>query len=271
MEPQADPQHSLPDIPVARPVLVESLPQTGPAAESISSSVVRLTPWRAVLQLVLLGLAGVVGVTIGAGLSSLISVPDERWGNIIVIAGAGLACIVAAFAMVRSAGQRPAAIGWRVNDIGSDVGLGLLAAFTAYVVMFMAAMVLILLRPDLLEKSTEARQAIEETIPRASIPAMVLMMGFVAVWEEVVFRGFLLTRLYAIVRRWWLAVPLGAVLFSLGHGYEGGIATVVIGCVGVLLGVLFVWRRSLLPAVVFHLAFNLIALLLLRAESQTWK
>lgn len=271
LEPQADPQHSLPDVPMARPVFAEALPPEGMSAESISSSLVRLTPWRAVLQLIVLVLAGGVGLVVGSLVTAGMDLPDERWANMIITGAAGLACILAAFAMVRSSGQRPAAIGWRVNDLTADVGIGVAAALGMYAAMFVAAMVLILLRPDLMEKSAQAREAIEETIPRASIPAMILLMAFVALWEEIVFRGFLLTRLYCLLRRWWLTVPVGGVLFSLGHGYQGELATVVIGGVGILLGVIFVWRKSLLPAVIFHLTFNLIGLLLLRAQSQTWQ
>lgn len=193
---------------------------------------------------------------------------DERWANMFITAFAGMTCILAAFALVGAARQRPSAIGWRVNNILADVGLGVAGAFGMYMVMMMAAMVLVLIRPDLMD---QAQKGIEKTIPRASIPMMVAFMAFVALWEEVVFRGFLLTRLFAVFRRWWLAVLVGSVLFSLGHAYQGVVATVVIGCVGIVLGVMFVWRRSLLPVIVFHMMFNLIGLLILRSQSETWK
>jgi membrane protease YdiL (CAAX protease family) len=273
----SNPEHSLPDVPMARPVSVENLPPYATSAGeydvsgSLSLSVVRLTPWRAVLQLVLLLVAGVAGALIGSVLMAGVQLRDERWAHVFITAFAGLACILAAFAMVLSARQRLSAIGWRVNNILADIGLGLAGAFGIYIVMMIAAMILVLVRPDLMNRTTEAQEAIEKTIPRASVPMMVLFMAFVALWEEIVFRGFLLTRLFAIFRRWWLTVLVGGLLFSLGHGYQGVVATVVIGCVGIVLGAMFVWRRSLLPVVAFHMTFNLIGLLLLRSQSDTWK
>ncbi|HOA75468.1 MAG TPA: type II CAAX endopeptidase family protein [Phycisphaerae bacterium] len=270
----SNPAHSLPDVPVARPVLVDSLPAhvtvggTYDVSGSLASSLVRLTPWRAVWQLVCLLLAGLAGVVIGLLLMAGVQLRDERWANMFITAFAGMTCILAAFALVGAARQRPSAIGWRVNNILADVGLGVAGAFGMYMVMMMAAMVLVLIRPDLMD---QAQKGIEKTIPRASIPMMVAFMAFVALWEEVVFRGFLLTRLFAVFRRWWLAVLVGSVLFSLGHAYQGVVATVVIGCVGIVLGVMFVWRRSLLPVIVFHMMFNLIGLLILRSQSETWK
>lgn len=271
LESAAAPDQPLPDVPVARPILAESLCPAHLRADTLSSSIVSLTPWRAILQLILLVGAAIAGIILGSVLVIAVKLPDPRWEQMIIMAFAGVACILASFAMVRSVGQQPAAIGWRFKNVASDVGLGISVALGVYAVMMAVAMFLVLIRPDLMEDSTKAQRAIEATIPRASVPVMVLMMAFVALWEEVVFRGFLLTRLFVLFKKWWLTVLAGGVLFSLGHGYQGEIATLVIACVGVLLGTIFVWRRSLVPAIAFHMVFNLIGLLLLRSQSTTWQ
>lgn len=253
-------------IPMARPVSIDSFPQPRVPAGTLASSAAHLTRVRAVVQIVGVLLAGIVGGFVTGLLGAFIPLSDQRWLDLIAMAGAGASGVAAAFLMVRSAGQRPAAIGWRVNQVGADIGLGIGMAFAVYVIMIMAATAWVAINPEALSERTQAQKAIEQAIPRTSIPSLVLMMSFVALWEEVVFRGFLLTRLYALFRRWWLAVPVGAVLFSLGHGWQGHIATVVIGGVGLFLGVLFVWRRSLLPPIAFHFTFNLIGMLALRSQ-----
>jgi len=250
---------------------LEVPPAGGLSTWPLSSSAVRLSRWRAVLQLLLAFGAAVAGALLGAVLAASIQPGDKRWNEIIVTGAAGLACIIAVFALLRAAGQRPAAIGWRVNHVGADVGVGFLATLVTYGALICGSIVLALIRPDLMEQSTQAQRAIEKTIPRTSFPTMILMMVLVALWEEIVFRGFLLTRLYAILRRWWLAVPLGAALFAMGHyDLQGALATAVIWAVGILLGVLLAWRRSLLPGIVFHACFNIIGLSLLRS-SGTWQ
>ncbi|MBI4581700.1 MAG: CPBP family intramembrane metalloprotease [Planctomycetes bacterium] len=256
-------------VPMARPVaadVVLAAETGGPIALAG-----RMSAWRAGWQIVQMVMVAVAGMVVGGIIAGLCRFQDPRWNEMVVTAAAGVACIVAAFTLVRSAGQRPAAIGWCTRSARVDIAIGLLSALAIYVALITGAVLLVLVRPDLLEETTQAREAIEKTIPRTSIPVMMAMMVFVAVWEEVVFRGFLLTRLQAIVRRWWLAVAIGTVLFAVGHGYQGPIALVAVGALGVILGVLFVWRRSLLPGIALHAAFNLINLLVLHTQSETWR
>jgi membrane protease YdiL (CAAX protease family) len=113
--------------------------------------------------------------------------------------------------------------------------------------------------PEILTAEPESAQAIRETFPRMSLPALMLMMTFVAIWEEVVFRGFLLTRLRALVGRWWLAIFIGAILFSFGHIYQGLLGMFVTFILGLILGALFVWRKSLVPGIVYHICQNVLA------------
>lgn len=265
-----DSQHSFPDVPMARPVSTGDLPARGPTAEDISSSVVHLSAGRAVLQLVFLVAAGFVGIVFGGMVAETVPLPDERWDNVVITASGGVATILAAFLMVYSSGQRSSAIGWRTQNAPTDISIGLVGVFCAYALMIVISTAITLIDPDLLERTTHAQEAIKETFPPSSLPALIVMMVFVALWEEVVFRGFLLTRLYVLFRRWWVAILVSSVLFSWGHVYQGWVAVGVIGGLGIVLGALFVWRRSLLPPIVFHVVFNTVAVLALRAESEAW-
>lgn len=88
---------------------------------------------------------------------------------------------------------------------------------------------------------------------------------FVGLWEELVFRGFLLGRLrVAFPNRAGLAIAVSAILFGAGHGYQGLLGFVQTTSVGIAFGVLTVWRKSLWPAVIAHLAIDSIGLVLLR-------
>jgi membrane protease YdiL (CAAX protease family) len=134
-----------------------------------------------------------------------------------------------------------------------------------------AAVVISVLFPHLIEPSTTAQQAIEETFPPLDMHWMIGVMLFVGVWEEVVFRGFLLTRLQVLLKRRWLTVLIGAAAFGAVHSYEGPLAMSVIFVLGIVLGTLFVWRRSLVPGVVYHAAHNLIVVRLMHEVSPTWQ
>ncbi len=257
-----------PGIPTARPILADAANPPPPPTEPISSG--RLSPWTAVGQLILLVIVGFLALVAGSMVAPALPFHDVRWDDIFITVVAGSACIITAFKIARASGQRPASIGWRSNGIASDVGVGLAAGAAVLLFIMVASMILTMLYPSLLEQSQHTREAIQERIPPMPIPVMVVVLVFVAIWEEVVFRGFLLTRLQAIFGRWWLTVLVGACLFTVGHVYEGSLALVAVWGLGVVMGFLFVWRRSLLPSITMHFAFDLTMLLLVRAVSSNW-
>lgn len=91
--------------------------------------------------------------------------------------------------------------------------------------------------------------------------AISMTAGFV---EEFVYRGYLQTQFV----RWGLA-PLAAVIaqaliFGLGHSYEGFNAVLVIAVYALMFGALAWWRRSLRPGILGHAWFDFAVVFLLR-------
>ena len=108
-------------------------------------------------------------------------------------------------------------------------------------------------------------------LPLAWVLPLSMFVGF---WEEIVFRGFLLGRLRVAFHEVEgsprqrnarvMAVVLSGLLFGAGHGYQGLLGLVQTSSVGVVLGGLTVWRKSLWPAIVAHLAIDTFGLVLLK-------
>lgn len=111
-------------------------------------------------------------------------------------------------------------------------------------------------------------------LPTGAILPLVL---FVGLWEELVFRGFLLGRLRALIpvlsgpqgerTRDVLAVVVSALLFGAGHGYQGVLGVLQTTALGLVFGLLVTYARSLWPAVLAHAAidgFGLFALKVLK-------
>src|SRR5690606_21314232 len=111
---------------------------------------------------------------------------------------------------------------------GANVAIGLVSIFGVLALMAGISVVVAMLFPEILQQPSQAQEAIRESFPPMALRWLVLLMVFVAVWEEVAFRGFLLTRLHAIVRSWWIAVPLGCIIFGVIHAYQASVAVVVI-------------------------------------------
>ncbi|MGB7625003.1 MAG: type II CAAX endopeptidase family protein [Terriglobia bacterium] len=70
--------------------------------------------------------------------------------------------------------------------------------------------------------------------------------------EEVVFRGYFQKQFQALTGSIVLAVLAQAVVFGIGHAYQGTKQVVVITGLGVLYGVLAAWRRNLRPGMIAH-------------------
>jgi membrane protease YdiL (CAAX protease family) len=87
--------------------------------------------------------------------------------------------------------------------------------------------------------------------PGGAALAFVLVI-VVAVVEETIFRGYLISRLRTATGRTGAAVLLSSAIFSLGHGYEGTAGMVSVLALGVILALVYLWRRSLVAPIVMH-------------------
>jgi len=97
-------------------------------------------------------------------------------------------------------------------------------------------------------------KSISTLLPQGGLEAMAwvalsLSAGFC---EELVFRGYLLRQARAFLGHPVLAVLAQAVVFGIGHGYQGATATLTIVLDGVWLGAIAAWRRSLRPGMLAH-------------------
>jgi uncharacterized protein len=80
----------------------------------------------------------------------------------------------------------------------------------------------------------------------------VVLVTVVAIVEETIFRGYLILRLKTVTRRSWPAIVLSAAVFSIGHGYEGLAGVVSVFFLGVVLALVYLWRRSLIAPMIIH-------------------
>jgi CAAX protease family protein len=81
-----------------------------------------------------------------------------------------------------------------------------------------------------------------------------LVLSFSAgVSEEIMFRGYLQRQFSAIAGNPSAAILIQAVLFGVMHIYEGIWQVAAIAVLGVVLGYLAHWRRSLRPGIILHI------------------
>lgn len=74
----------------------------------------------------------------------------------------------------------------------------------------------------------------------------------IVVWEEPFFRGYLLLRLKGIGTGPLVAVVASALLFALEHLYQGMLGVAVAGVAGLVLALVYLWRRNLTAPMALH-------------------
>jgi membrane protease YdiL (CAAX protease family) len=90
----------------------------------------------------------------------------------------------------------------------------------------------------------------------------VVLVTVIAFSEEIIFRGYLITRFQAITRNVGVALVLAAFIFSLGHGYEGSSGVITVGAMGIIFGLIYIWRGSLVAPMTMHFLQDFVGIVL---------
>jgi membrane protease YdiL (CAAX protease family) len=89
----------------------------------------------------------------------------------------------------------------------------------------------------------------------ATLPESVIWIAVSAaagVCEELVFRGYLQRQLWSLTKNLPTALLLQAIIFSIGHIYQGWKPALVTAIYGLVFGLVAAWRRSIIPGAIAH-------------------
>jgi membrane protease YdiL (CAAX protease family) len=114
--------------------------------------------------------------------------------------------------------------------------------------------------PDLAGKLAKERSQVLQMFPQISPIWLILVTAFVGFYEELVFRGFLITRLKVMTKNVWVAVFISSVIFGVVHNYQDKLAMVQITMIAFIFGTMYVRRKSLISPMLAHMAFDFINL-----------
>jgi CAAX protease family protein len=141
----------------------------------------------------------------------------------------------------------------RPKDVMKDVALG----------AGLWALWIGLMNPHILGGGTNAAQGL---LPQGAFESLAwiplaLSAGFC---EELAFRGYLQKQFQAITGSVGRAVFIQAIVFGVGHLYEGVGPVGRITLFGVLFGLLAVWRKSLRPGMIAHAWSDIFGVIIFR-------
>ena len=111
-----------------------------------------------------------------------------------------------------------------------------------------------ILRPD-----TQQLRGLQAMFPKTPLEK-VLWVGFALTagfCEELLYRGYLLKQFRAVTDSTLAAIVLQALVYGLAHLVLPAQMIVSVGLLGVLLGVLAVWQKSLVPGMILHVGVGL--------------
>lgn len=183
--------------------------------------------------------------------------------GIAITATFGVAVGALAIILHRWRGLPFAAMGIRSESVNLDLLIGF-GTFVACLVTRMAiGIVLATLSEDVLKSMEETGERLQMAFPKMPIGRAFAIATLVGIYEETVFRGFVLPRMKRLVGSWWLAILVSSVIFALLHAYQGPAGMAMVFMLAIVLGIVFVWRQSLLPCIVAHSVTDFVSLVLL--------
>lgn len=215
-------------------------PQAGSAW---GQAMTRINPFRAIGEIIVVVIVSFIGLSVAA--ASL--------GTVFAAPLGMLAEVGAALGFIALRGERFTQFGFRSARLWSCL-------FFPILVLAIAIAIYLYLEPLL-----EARFGpIDFSVfdPLEGDTALFIFFLVVA-WigaafgEEVVYRGFIMTRMAQVfganASGWTIAVILQAILFGLTHAYQGPVGMIEVGLIAAVLGVVYLMSgRSLWPAVLAH-------------------
>jgi len=274
------------DVPVARPILADDVPIAPPTTDPM---LLPLTSRRSalldvgglILLLILFDLASGVflGFALGVDVDSAEAATEadrtamRRTMLVPTLILRAMGAIAAVTLILRRRRQSFRSVGLGRAGFGVDVLIGVAGVTVLYALILFLMAGVWMLRPQLPDEMRENADRILELVPRLSPIGLAALSVAVGVYEELIFRGFLMTRLRRATQSWPAAVVLSTVVFTSLHAIDQvSIALVAIAVLSLVLSAVTIWRRSLVPAIVAHFLWNLSQFLWLQYQAGSlWK
>ena len=180
----------------------------------------------------------------------------EKPPDVTVMIPIGLGLSAAIIVLLRWQRVPVASIGLTSRKLAVNLLWGIPAAVASFAVFYVFALVMAVAFPEGYAAMEDNVNNVAAIVPDAPLSVLAGIMACVVIYEEIFFRGLLMTHFRRIFRSWPVAVVAGAACFAAVHGAQQAIVAVPLFGIAVVWSVFAVWRRSLVPAMVAHFVFN---------------
>jgi uncharacterized protein len=149
--------------------------------------------------------------------------------------------------------------GFSISDLGENIE-NLHLSIIVTIVLLSIFMVMVYfnvrqLRQMEIDKLEIELRPLKKFLPSNRIESIVfILIAFTAgICEELLYRGWLQNMLSHGIGSIWIGLVLGAVIFGVGHAYQGKMGMVQTGIIGLVFGVVFIFTKSLVAGQILHI------------------
>lgn len=142
--------------------------------------------------------------------------------------------------------------------LSQPIGAERTALFAVATLAAMVALIALTLLANRLSARSET-DAIQHLVPRTAderLMMVLLVAPTAGIVEELIYRGYAISRLAPLVGGEWQAAVLTSVAFAAGHIYQGPFGLARAGALGILLAAPYVITGSLLPSMIAHILID---------------
>lgn len=105
---------------------------------------------------------------------------------------------------------------------------------------------------------------------RSELPSYLLLCLCAGIFEEIIYRGFMVTYFLPTVTNNipWMAIIAPSVFFSLAHYYQGWTAVLKIVVFSMLFSIIFIYTKSLYPTIIIHFIIDVLSGIIYMVQQQ---
>lgn len=190
-----------------------------------------------------------------------------------ILAIMALSSVVAVGFVLKRGRQSFRSIGLHAGRLWVNGWIGVAAAIAVSVLISVLFAALFVLFPQFAKLMEENAEQIKEMFPNVGPSGFVAVAVMVGIYEEIVFRGFVMTRLRRATNSWMAGVFISTIIFVGLHALDQTISAIIaITILSLAFSLLTIWRRSIVPAIVAHTLFDLAQFLYLyEMAGDTWR
>jgi membrane protease YdiL (CAAX protease family) len=195
------------------------------------------------------------GASDGARASELAAASRKWLVPLLGLRGLGSVVIVSGILLFRRQSVRSVGLARRSLPLDGIIGLG--TCGVAYLAIILVTMLIINIFPEAVNQMLENAERLKGIVPKLTLGGFLGVAVVIGVYEELVFRGFLMTRLRRATQSWTAAVLISTAVFTALHAVDQTpVALVWITILSLIFSAVTIWRRSIVPAIVAHVLFD---------------